>query len=200
MSLLTGGGALHLSTEVFENGDPSGLRARGFLSFDVLEPIPEPEPAPNNVSGLKFSKERFYFNQDFGVGDIEITGITFKNTPLFGANLLEALPSLSRRVETRQDFIVFQVSDPIPDPDPGPNNVSYISFHKSAAYGFRTLSPLPELSRNLKFGDTSALFIKTLGTIIAFNANGQVPIQMRRWDGSQWNVLSFKIWNGYEWV
>jgi hypothetical protein len=200
MGLRFGGGALQLSTEEFENGEPSGLRVKGFLGFEVLDPIPPIEPEPNNVSGLIFSKERFFFNQDFGIEDIEVSSIQFKNSSLYGINLAEDLPSIYRRVATRQDFIFFNVSDPIPQPDPGPNNIAYISFQKSAAYGFRVLSALPQRSQNLFFRDSAALYIRSLKALRTFVNGNQTPMQIRIWTGTEWKTPTFRVWVGDKWA
>jgi hypothetical protein len=54
MTILLGGGSLALKTDTFDNGEPTGLLVRDFLSTPVLEPVPPLPPEPNNVQSINF--------------------------------------------------------------------------------------------------------------------------------------------------
>lgn len=199
MSLLLGGGSVKLKTDTFENGQPTGLRVADFFGFIVTNPIPEPEPLPNNVSGLILNPQYFKFNLNFDVSDITIPNINFKNVSLYGAKSEIQLQQLVRQIKLKQDFIFFIVTEPIVPPSPGPNNVSYIQFQKVPAYGITTEKNLKKITRNIKFGRSSAQTIKKLGTIKAFGSSGLLPIEMKIWDGQEWTTVDFRVWNGSSW-
>jgi hypothetical protein len=75
MSLLMGGGSLTLSTDRFENGEPTGLQVRDFLSTPVLDPIPVPPFESNNVQSINFF-----------------------STPASGFTLTNNLPTISKNI------------------------------------------------------------------------------------------------------
>jgi hypothetical protein len=200
MNLLFGGGSLKLKTDEFQNGEPSGLRVSDFFGFVVTNPIPTPEPPPNNVSGLLFSKNPYYFKLNFNIGRLNVPSINFKNVSLYGINLEFELQQLYRILSLKQDFIIITATNPILPPEPGPNNVSYISFSKVPAFGIKIQNDLKKITRNLKFKDRPANFKKTLGTVKVFGSSNFVPIEMKIWTGREWQPAGFKVWNGNSWV
>jgi hypothetical protein len=200
MNLLFGGGSLKLKTDEFPNGEPSGLRVSDFFGFVVTNPIPTTEPPPNNVSGLLFSKNPYYFKSNFNIRRLNVPSINFKNVSLYGANLDYNLPRVNRILSLKQDFIIITATEPILPPEPGPNRVSYISFSKVSAFGIKVQNDLKKITRNLKFKDSSANFKKTLGTVKVFGSSNFVPIEMKIWNGSEWETTNFKVWNGNSWV
>jgi hypothetical protein len=100
-----------------------------------------------------------------------------------------------------QNFLAFEVQDPIPAPvDPGPNEVKSLEFRKVAAYGIKLANGLKEFGRNSFYSKDIILYRRTQGTIKFRSSNKWVSVQIRRWNGASWVPSEFSIWNGKDWI
>jgi hypothetical protein len=97
------------------------------------------------------------------------------------------------------DRLSFTVLEPIPEPEPEPNIIQNIQFLGVPAYGANLEIGLGNRKRNQFYSKEIVLNNLVKGTLKYRIRDKWAEVQIRRWNGIEWESTHFSVWNGTSW-